>query len=227
LAASAVLLGGCASASYDIRVTALARSETGKPKFYRIVEQTVEAKHQPLYQTAGKVVRSALASKGLTEVTGPAHADLAIVFNCGVGPAVTRRGVGTEPVYMLVPGPIRYETVQVGTNANGTPIYQTYARQDPPTHQLSGYRDIPIDVTILKKILRLKAIDPHTSTGDGPPTVVWTVDAMFESEDKNIEKLLPVLAAASMVYAGKTTEGTATIRITESDPDVKAIKRGP
>ena len=54
LATSAVLLGGCASASYDINVTAQAGIETTTARSYRIAEQSVDENHRALYQRQRK-----------------------------------------------------------------------------------------------------------------------------------------------------------------------------
>lgn len=222
----ALLLGGCASTTYDVKVTAQAQAQTKAPRSYRLVDQPVDEKFRPLYQEAIKIVRRALATKGLNELPGPAEPDWLITFNCTVGPPITNRTVGTEAVYVLVPGPVRYETVQVGTSANGTPIYQTVARQEPPTQQLYGYRDFPIDVTSFKKYLRWRAFENKLSGNTAQPQLAWSADATCESGDKDILKILPVLAAASMVYFGKSSDGSELIRIKATDRDVAAIQRG-
>ncbi len=224
--ACALLLGGCASITYDVKVTAQAQALTTAPRSYRLVDQTVAEKQRPLYQEAAKIVRSALATQGLTELPAPAEPDWLISFNCTVGPPITHRTVGSEALYVTVPGPIRYETVQVGTSANGSPIYQTVARQDPPSQQLYGYRDFPIDLTSFKKYLRMRAFDNQPSGHPAQPQVVWSVDATCESEDRDFRKVLPILAAASMIYFGKSSDGSELIRIKATDRDVAAIQQG-
>lgn len=220
------LLGGCASTTYEVKVTAQAQAPTKTPRSYRLVEQAVDERHRPLYHEAAKIVRSALATKGLTELPGPAEPDWFVSINCTVGPPITNRTVGTEAIYFMVPGPVRYETVQVGTSANGAPIYQTVARQDPPSQQLYGYRDYPIDVTFFKKYLRLRAFENRSAGNTVQPEVVWSADATCESEGAEVRKILPVLAAASMVYFGKSSDGSELIRIKATDRDVAAIGRG-
>jgi hypothetical protein len=48
LATSAVLLGGCASASYDVEVNAQAGNETTPTRSSRLAEQSVDANHRAL-----------------------------------------------------------------------------------------------------------------------------------------------------------------------------------
>ncbi len=56
--------------------------------------------------------------------------------------------------------------------------------------------------------------------------VAWKLEASCDGEDKDIAKSLPILAAATMAYLGKNSDGTEIIRIKASDRDVTAIKRG-
>ena len=227
LATGAVLLGGCASASYDIKVTAQAGIETTPARSYRIAEQSVDANHRALYQEAAKVVRHALATKGLTEAAGATEPDLVIAFTCRVGPAVTRRTMENQAIYVTIPGRIRTETVQVGAGPYGTPIVQTITIQDPPTQVVGGYREIPVDSTTATKHLRITALQNTPTPRPDQPVVAWRLEAVYDGEGQDLRTLLPVLAAASMVYLGKNSGGVATIRMRESDPDVQTIRRGP
>lgn len=227
LATSAVLLGGCASASYDINVTAQAGIETTPARSYCIAEQSVDENHRALYQEAAKVVRHALATKGLTEAAGVTEPDLVIAFSCRVGPAVTRRTIENQAIYVTIPGRIRTETVQVGTGPDGTPIVQTITIQDPPTQVVDGYREIPVGRTTSTKHLRITALQNTPTSRADQPVVAWRLESVFDGEEQDLRKLLPVLAAASMVYLGKNSDGVAIIRMRESDADVKSIRRGP
>ena len=227
LAAGAVLLGGCASASYDIKVNAQAGNETTPTRSSRIAEQSVDANHRALYQEAAKVVRHALATKGLTEAAGATEPDLFIAIVCRVGPAVTRRTIENQTIDGTIPGRIRPETVQVGTGPNGTPIVQTITIQDPPTQVVDGYREIPVDSTTSTAPLRIPALQNTPTSRPDQPVVAWRLESVFDGEEQDLRKRLPALAAASMVDLGKNSGGVVIIRMRESDPDVKTIRRGP
>ncbi|MCX6950971.1 MAG: DUF4136 domain-containing protein [Verrucomicrobia bacterium] len=226
----ALFLGGCATTSYEVKVRALPSPSASKPATYRFFRAAVAPGNEALDEETMRTLRSALATKGLREVPAGAEPDLVISFSCGVMLASVRQTMLSEPIYYYVPGPIRYETVQVGTTPTGSPIYQTVTRQDPPTQQFYGYRSVPSETRYFRKILRLRMLENNGTPKDLATAEAWANawggDASYESEDKNLSKVLPVLAAASMVYFGKDSSGIVPIRIKDTDSDVVAIKRG-
>jgi len=228
----ALLLGGCvAPATYEIKVRGVAASPMPATTSYRLVEQTVPAEYQALYTETSRVVRSALATKGMSEVAPGAEPDVLIRFGAGVRSSSFRNSLVAEPIFVMIPGAIRYETVQVATGPNGTPIMGTVARQDPPTQQVSGYYNRPIVVEYFRKGLQLIAYKNQPSGDHSQPVEawaqqVWAAEASYESEDKNLKAALPFLAAGCMVYAGKDSGGRIPIQLKHTDPDVVAIKRG-
>lgn len=224
----ALLLGGCATRVYDVKAHSAARPDTKLAGTYRLGFPAIGTAEQPLYDAASKLVRSGLAAKGLRETMAPEEAGLLILVSCGIGQPVTRKTTTTEPVYMMVPGAVRYETVQVGTTSTGAPIMQTIAFQEPPRHELVGYRDEPTSVTTAKKFLRLRAFDSRTPPTTGPESnrsMLWIVETSFESEDRDPKKYLPPLVAAGMVYAAKTSDGVVLIRLKSTDADLAALAR--
>lgn len=220
-----LLFSGCTSASFAVRVNATAKPGLAPATSYRLVEQSVSPEHQALFEETTRVVRRALASKGLNEATGSQPPDLWIAFNCGLGTSFQRTTLESQPVYTMVPGPIRYETVQVGTSANGSPIYQTVARRDPPTEELLGYDQRPVKYTIYRKHFRLSATATKPIVGVLPPETLWRVDPTCESQDKDVRGVLPVLAAASAVYLAKNLDLPEVILMKDSDKDVQLIRK--
>ncbi len=228
LAGLTLVLGGCATRVYDVRAHSAARPDIKLTGSYRLGFPQIGSAEQPLYDTAAKLLRSGLAAKGLQETTSPDEADLLILVSCGMGVPRTQQTTTTEPVYMMVPGAVRYETVQVGTSANGTPIMQTIVLRDPPRQELVGYEERRLDITMIRKFLRLRAFPSRTATTTGPEAsrhMLWIVEATIEGEDRNPGKFLPPLVAAGMVYAGKTTGDPVLIRLKSTDADLAALER--
>jgi hypothetical protein len=221
---TALLFGGCATATYQVKVDAVAAPSTAPRKSYRLEHATLSDNQQSLYTAAGKAVRAALAHKGLVEVTGAAEPDLLILFSCGLGAPLKQLSAHSEPVYQMIPGPMRTETVQVGVTSTGSPIFQTVTRQDPPTQIIAGYRDVSYEVVLYKKYLRLRAFEHRRPVAAGERTGAWAIDAIAEGEDKNVVGALPLLAAAGMIYLDKTSNGPVTVRLTDADADVRAIR---
>ena len=225
LIAAALLLGGCAT-SYEVRVRSLTRPEVKQPTTYRLAETPVGAEDPAIYREAAVVLRRALATKGLREGAVGTEPELLILVGCEVGLPTTRYTTESSPVHVMVPGRTYTETVQVGTSSSGEPIYQTVTRQEPPTQQIVGYQQFPVTTKIFRKHLRLKAVEYRPTGRHGVPLAFWAVEATCDGDSKDYVKVLPLLAAASMVYLGRASDGTELIRLSDRDKDVRHIKSG-
>lgn len=224
--AGALALSGCAN-SYEVKVDALAKPKAEESISYRIVNKNPAVSEDTLrYKEAVGFVRTALSGKGLYEAPDPDKADLVVAVDYGIGPPKASSVPVSDPVYMTVPGQTRYERVQVGTDRNGNPVYQTVVVQEPPTTELVGYREYMVTVITYEKYLKLNATENKPGVEGRPPSEVWTVDVSSEGESRDVRKSLPVLAAASIDWVGKDTKGQKTIRIKDSDKDVAFVRKG-
>jgi len=222
----AFVAGGCAN-SYDVKVDSLAKPKAEEAISYKIINKNPAVPDDSLrYKEAAGFVRTALSGKGMYEASEMEKADLVVALDYGVGPPQSRRETVAEPVYINVPGRIRVERTQVGTDRNGNPVYQNITVQDPPTTEFAGYREYVITVTVYEKFLRLNAVENKPAAEGRPPSEIWTVDITSEGESRDIRKALPILAAASIDYVGKDSKGQKTIRIKDTDKDVAFIKKG-
>jgi len=226
-AAAAVLLAaGCAN-STTVKIDSLAKPKAEESISYKILNKNPAVDDDSLrYKEAAGYVRTALSGKGLYEATDNQNADLVVSIDYGVGPPQSRREVVSEPVYVTLPGQMRVERVQVGTDRNGNPVYQTITVQDAPRTEFAGYREYFVTVTVYEKFLRLNATENKPAAEGRPPSEIWTVDITSEGESRDIRKALPILAAASIDYVGKDSLGQKTIRIKDTDKDVAFIKKG-
>jgi hypothetical protein len=226
-AAAAVLLAaGCAN-STTVKIDSLAKPKAEESISYKILNKNPAVDDDSLrYKEAAGYVRTALSGKGLYEAPDNQNADLVVSIDYGVGPPQSRREVVSEPVYVTLPGQMRMERVQVGTDRNGNPVYQTMTVQDPPRTEFAGYREYLVTVTVYEKFLRLNATENKPAAEGRPPSEIWTVDITSEGESRDIRKALPILAAASIDYVGKDSLGQKTIRIKDTDKDVAFIKKG-
>ena len=226
-AAAAVLLAaGCAN-STTVKIDSLAKLKAEESISYKILNKNPAVDDDSLrYKEAAGYVRTALSGKGLYEAPDNQNADLVVSIDYGVGPPQSRREVVSEPVYVTLPGQMRMERVQVGTDRNGNPVYQTMTVQDPPRTEFAGYREYFVTVTVYEKFLRLNATENKPAAEGRPPSEIWTVDITSEGESRDIRRALPILAAASIDYVGKDSLGQKTIRIKDTDKDVAFIKKG-
>lgn len=226
LFAAGSLFSGCAS-SYEVKIDSLAKPKAEEAISYKIHNTNPQVSEDSLRnKEAVGFVRTALSGKGMYETTDAERADLVLDVDYGVGPPQLRRETVSEPVYVTLPGEVRTERVQVGTDRNGNPIYQTVTYQDPPRTELAGYRDYVITTTVYEKFLRMSARENKPATEGRPPSEVWTVDVTSEGQTKDIRKTLPVLAAASIDYVGKDSHGQKVIHLKDSDKDVAFVKKG-
>lgn len=152
--------------------------------------------------------------------------DFFVTVDCGLAVGATRREITHVPIYVTVPGRVRQETQQVGATSSGTPIYQTVTIQDPPTQELRGYDTPSREVQSVNKLLRLLAYAKDPADARQLPAPVWGVQALFESDDAGLKKVLPVLAAACRVFVGQETKGATLIPMRHTDSDVSSLRSG-
>ncbi len=143
-----------------------------------------------------------------------------------MGPPLTRRETVSEPVYVTIPGQMRTERVQVGTDSLGRPVYQTVTVQEPPRSEFAGFREYVVTVVVYEKYLKLSARENKEQAEGRPSQEVWTVDVTSEGESRDIRKNMPSLVAASIDYIGRDSEGQKTIRIKDNSSDIAFIRKG-
>ena len=227
LAAAALLLaGGCAS-GYDVKVDSLAKPKAEESISYQIHSKDPAVSDDSLrYKEAANYVRTALSGKGMYEAPDADKADLVVEIGYGIGPPQTRMETVSEPVYRMMPGRVITQTVQVGTDRNGNPIYSTITTQEPPTTEFVGYREYQVQTTVYEKYLKMSARENKPAAEGRPPEEIWSLDITSEGESKDLRKTLPVLAAASIDYIGKDSRGQKVIHLKDSSSDVAFVKKG-
>lgn len=223
---AAALMMGCAT-THELKIDSLAKPKAEQSVSYEIKNKNpLVAEDSLRYMEAAGYVKTALSGKGMYEAPPGVKPDIVVDLDYGVGPPQMRRETVSEPVYITIPGQIRTERVQVGTDSQGRPIYQTITVQDPPTTEFAGFREYQVTVTVYEKYLKLSAKENKEQVEGRPPQEVWTVDVISEGESRDIRKNLPVLAAASIEYIGKDSGGQQVVRIKDSASDIAFVKKG-
>ncbi len=221
------LLPGCAS-SYEVKVDSLAKPNNEQAISYEIHNKNPLVADDSLrYKEASGYVKTALSGKGMYEMPpNGGKADVVVDLDYGIGPPTSKLETVSEPVYITMPGQIRTERVQVGTDSRGNPIYQTVTVQDPPTTEFAGFREYQVTSTVYEKYLRLTARENAPAAEGKPPQEIWTIDVTSEGESRDLRKNLPILVGASIDYIGKDSHGQKTIKIKDTDPGVSFVKKG-
>ena len=226
LIVAGLFLAGCAT-THEVKVDSLAKPKAENAISYEIKNKNPLVADDSLrYKEAANLVKTALSGKGMYEAPPNTKADVVVDLDYGVGPPQMKKETVSEPVYITIPGQIRTERVQVGTDSQGRPIYQTITVQDPPTTEFAGFREYIITVVVYEKYLKLSARENAEPVEGRPAQEVWTVDVTSEGESRDIRKNLPVLVAASIDFIGKDSQGQKTIRIKDTHSDIAFVKKG-
>lgn len=226
IGAVALLAGGCAS-TYEVKVDSISQPQAKEVSSYRIkARDTSEDASSLRYQEATNFIKTALSGKGLYEAPADEEADMIVEVDYGVEPPRVVLERTSMPIYAQVGGGVRYETVMVGTDSRGNPIYRTVAVYEPTRTELIGYQEMVTPVAMYEKYLRISARENGEMVEGRPPPEIWSVNVSSEDESDDLRKYLPILASASIDYIGKDTGSKQTIKVKETDSAVGFVKQG-
>ncbi|MDO8544898.1 MAG: hypothetical protein Q7S40_31010 [Opitutaceae bacterium] len=225
MTAAAVFLVGCASPRYEVKVDALTRAKAASAQSYRLKSKNGLGEENLRHKEAADYVRTALSGKGLYEAPNENVADMIVELDYGMEAPRTRIERVSVPVYAQVGGGVRYDTVPV-TDARGVTTYRNVAVYDPPRSELIGYDDVPRQITIYEKYLRISARENKPAAEGRPPAELWSVTASAEDESKDLRKYLPIMAAATVDYIGRDSSHQAVVKVRADDEGVGFIRRG-
>lgn len=223
--AVSLLAGGCASTSYDVKVDAITRPVPASVQSYRLKSKNPALGEENLrYKEAADFVRTALSGKGLYEAPNENAADMVVEIDYGMEAPRTKIERVSVPVYAQVGGGVRYDTVPV-VDSRGNATLRTVAVYEPPRSELVGYDDMPRQVTVYEKYLRITARENKPAMEGRPPNELWSVTATAEDESKDLRKYLPIMAAATGDYIGRDTGQQAVVRVKGDGEGVEFIRR--
>ncbi|MEY2881746.1 MAG: hypothetical protein RLZZ15_4126 [Verrucomicrobiota bacterium] len=226
LAVVFALFAGC-STTHSVKVNAVATPKAEELISYEIHNRNPAVADDSLrFREAAERVRTALSGKGLFEAPPGVKPDLTLEVDYGVGPPQAKTETISEPVYRTIPGRVVTERVQVGTDRNGNPVYQTVTVQEPPTTEFAGYREYQVQFVIYEKYLKLSARKNAPDADGRAAAEGWSLDVITEGESRDIRKALPILAAASIDYIGKDSQGEKVIRLKDNARDIGFVKKG-
>ncbi len=218
---------GCAS-TYVVKVDSIS-----KPQPQEVLSYKIRARHMGAdtdgslrHQEATAYVKTALSGKGMYEAPDIESADMIVEIDYGVEPPRVVLERTSHPIYAQVGGGVRYETVMVGTDNRGNPVYRTIPVYEPTRTELIGYQDTVTPVAMYEKYLRISARENREIQEGRPPPEIWSVNVSSEDESDDLRKYLPILASASIDYIGTDSGSQQTIRLKEDDSVVGFVKKG-
>lgn len=224
-AAVALLATGCATTSYEVKVDAITRPVAANVQSYRLKSKNPALGEENLrYKEAADFVRTALSGKGLYEAPNEDAADMIVELDYGMESPRTKIERVSVPVYAQVGGGVRYDTIPV-VDSRGNTSLRTIAVYEPPRSELIGYDEMPRQVTVHEKYLRVTARENKPAAEGRPPNELWSVTATAEDESKDLRKYLPIMAAATSDYIGRDTGQQAVVRVKGDGEGVEFIRR--
>jgi hypothetical protein len=225
--AALLLLAGCSSSpTYKVKVDAITKPVPATAQSYKLKSKDPRLGEENLrYREAAEFVRTALSGKGLYEAPSEDKADMIVELDYGMEAPRSKIERVNVPIYAQVGGGVRYDSVPV-TDSRGNTSYRTIAVYDPPRSELIGYDDMPRQVTIYEKYLKVTARENKPASEGKPPAELWSIHASAEDESKDLRKYLPVMAAATVDYIGQDSSSQKVVKVRADGPGVDFIRKG-
>ncbi len=221
---------GCQSSAYQVKVDAIAKRESAsaaaEAQSYKIRSKNPAVGEESLrYKEAAEFVKTALSGKGLYEAPNAESADMVVELDYGMEAPRTKLEMVNSPVYAQVGGGVRYEQVPV-TDTRGNTTYRTVAVYQQPRTELVGFDEVPRQVTIYEKYLKVTARENKPGVEGKPPAELWSVQTSTEDESKDLRKYLPIMASATADYIGKDTTKQKVVKVKDTSAGVDFIRKG-
>ena len=102
----------------------------------------------------------------------------------------------------------------------------TYTTPHGQYYEILSSEDRIIPKTIYPKFLKITASLNQPLDSTSPRVEAWSVTTINQDESPDIEKYLPLLAAASISYIGQKTNSQKTVIIRDKSQDVRFIRKG-
>lgn len=224
--AAGLLLTGCTSSTYEVKVDAITKPAVAKEaQSYKLKSKNPALGEENLrYKEAADYVRTALSGKGLYEAAEADRADMIVELDYGMETPRTKMERVSVPVYAQVGGGVRYDSIPV-TDSRGNRSLRTVAVYDPPRSELIGYEEMPRPVTIYEKYLRITARENKAASEGRPPAELWSIQASAEDESKDLRKYLPIMASATIDYIGQDSSNQKVVKIRADAPGVEFVRK--
>ena len=201
---------GCET-THEFKVDAIRNPEVdiSHGKSYRIITTDVKIDEEdPQFQEVAEYVKTVLSSKGYYEAADMDSADLVIDVSYGAG--------NTHVEYdVRISGP---EPRSSGVLNTRNPYGQNVRIVTPQEEY--------VPKTIFEKYLKITARENQPVGDDDKEVQAWNVTVRNQDENPDLDKYLPLMAAAAVTYVGEETESQEKVTLKEGDDKVRFIKKG-
>ncbi|MEQ1842885.1 MAG: hypothetical protein ABL994_20995, partial [Verrucomicrobiales bacterium] len=209
-----------------VKVDAISKPAPASAQSFKIKSKDPRLGEENLrYKEASDFVKTALSGKGLYEAPSEEKADMIVELDYGMEAPRSKIERVSTPVYAQVGGGVRYDSVPV-TDSKGNTSYRTVAVYEPPRSELVGYDNLPRQVTIYEKYLKITARENKSASEGRPPSELWSIHASAEDESKDLRKYLPIMASATVDYIGQDSSSQKVVKVRADGPGVDFIRKG-
>lgn len=221
------VLAGCNSSTYKVKVDAITKPVTkSDAQSYKLKSKNPALGDENLrYKEAADFVKTALSGRGMYEAASEDKADMIVELDYGMDAPRTKMERVSVPVYAQVGGGVRYDTVPV-TDNKGNTTFRTVAVYEAPRNELVGYDNVPRQVTIYEKYLRITACENKVASEGRPPAELWSIQASAEDESKDLRKYLPIMVSATIDYIGEDSSNQKVVKVRANGPGVEFVRKG-
>lgn len=224
-------LAGCTTKTYEVQVQSRSEPEKmiGKDS-YRIVTRNRENDPSSLrHKEAEEQIRTALSGIGMYEAPDPADADMVVEIDYGISPPKEILIEYEEPIFVEVPGRVRYVSQTIRQPDGRTMVVQVPV-YEPPRQVYAGTQTRVKPTTVYDKYLTITGLNVAKgqpgSEGDQRREPIWSVNVSTQNESDDLREHIPVMVAASLDYIGTTTDKEQKVKIKGNDEDIAFIKAG-
>ena len=231
LAGLALLAGGCTSVYQRVTVRSWTLDQYVAGSFALRDVSKPEAERSPRFAEAAELLKHALLERGLREAAPGTVPSLFIDVDYGIRPRQRSESL-SFPGLSLERGRETTGNAQTGTNADGTPQYQSYTDRTPDRFVMrEGSGSVrSTTTTVYGKFLRITASENTPSASGFQTMQLWRVevnsDPQADDRSRDVGKQLPVLVAASIYFLGKTSDGTRYVDVNKNEAAALVAAKG-
>jgi hypothetical protein len=200
------------------------RSNGGGGKAYLLLPGKADImEDDQQFDAYSEYVHRALGKKGFTPAESFEEADVAIFLSYGVGEPQRHQLLYYVPAWNRTIVPSADSSGQVRPYARGDPSAEAAAKEDAGEARGGGSGVVTYTTHLRYMILEAFALGGHGETEE--EAQLWRTAVRSTGTSGDLERVLPILVAASIPYMATNTETRIRLELDENDHRVVDIRR--
>jgi len=211
------LLVGCALTTGDlaVRIRSVSDPVRSAGKNYVLLAGDKDVSSDPHFGELAGYVRRTLAELGYREVGAPS-ADVIIFLRYGSDTCTIDCNALVRPALYVPDGPTQQLVPVAAYESGSTPLASrlSYASSDTEVTVIT-----PVSA-VYYRWFSLEAVDAHASKR----LTLWNIAAVASGYYPDLNRVFPILLAASKPFIGRATKKEVVVRLREDDEEVRSIR---